>query len=74
MEKMTQELSLDNHNIKTIKKMYNESISSNIFFNTYTMMDVENAKQKLFQKLLLRYNYKNTDYIDRKSTRLNSSH
>ena len=31
MEKMTQELSLDNHNIKTIKKMYNESISSNIF-------------------------------------------
>ena len=65
MEKMTQELSLDNHNIKTIKKMYNDSINSNIFFNTYTMMDVDMAKQKLFQKLLLKYNYKNTDYIEK---------
>ena len=65
MEQMTQELSLDNHNIKSLKKMYNESINSNIFFNTYTLMDVEMAKQKLYQKLLLKYNYRNTDYIER---------
>ncbi len=65
MEQMTQELSIDNHNIKSLKKMYNDSIQSNLFFNTYTLMDVENAKQKLYSKLLLKYNYRNTDYIER---------
>tara|TARA_Y100000768_G_C23991185_1_gene693375 strand:+ start:13493 stop:14869 length:1377 start_codon:yes stop_codon:yes gene_type:complete len=65
MEQMTQELSIDNHNIKSLKKMYNDSIQSNLFFNTYTLMDVENAKQKLYSKLLLKYNYKNTHYIER---------
>ena len=62
---MTQELNLDNHNIKSLKKMYNDAIQSNLFFNTYTLMDVENAKQKLYSKLLLKYYYKNSEYIER---------
>lgn len=65
MEQMTQELSIDNHNIKSLKKMYNDAIQSNLFFNTYTLMDVENAKQKLYSKLLLKYNYRNSEYIER---------
>jgi hypothetical protein len=65
MEQMTQELNLDNHNIKSLKKMYNDAIQSNLFFNTYTLMDVENAKQKLYSKLLLKYYYKNSEYIER---------
>ena len=63
MEQMTQELNIDNHNLKTIKKLYNDSTNSNTFLNTYTMMDVESGKKQVFSGLMKKYNYKNADYI-----------
>lgn len=63
MEQMTQELNMDNHNLKTIKKMYNDSTNSNTFLNNYTMLDVEDGKKNVFSYLMKKYNYKNSDYI-----------
>ena len=63
MEQMTQELNIDNHNLKTIKKLYNDSTNSNTFLNTYTMIDVESGKKQLFSSLMKKYNYKNSGYI-----------
>ena len=63
MEQMTQELNMDNHNLKTIKKLYNDSTNSNVFLNTYTMSDVEDGKKHLFSHLMKKYNYKNSEYI-----------
>ena len=63
MEQMTQELNMDNHNLKTIKKLYNDSTNSNVFLNTYTMLDVEDGKKHLFSYLLKKYNFKNSEYI-----------
>ena len=63
MEQMTQELSIDNHNLKTIKKLYNDCTNSNTFLNTYTMIDVESGKKQVFSSLMKKYNYKNPDYI-----------
>tara|TARA_A100001011_G_scaffold7283_1_gene8374 strand:+ start:4606 stop:6033 length:1428 start_codon:yes stop_codon:yes gene_type:complete len=63
MEQMTQELNMDNHNLKSIKKLYNDSMNSNVFLNTYTMIDVEDGKKHLFSYLMKKYNYKNSEYI-----------
>lgn len=63
MEQMTQELNLDNHTLKSIKKLYNDSSKSNIFLNTFTMQDVEDGKKHVFSYLMKKYNYKNADYI-----------
>ena len=63
MEQMTQELNMDNHNIKTIKKLYNDSVSGNTFLNAYTMLDVEDGKKHLFTFLMKKYDYKNSNYI-----------
>lgn len=63
MEQMTQELNMDNHNLKTIKKIYNESTNGNTFLNSYTLLDVEDGKKHLFSYLMKKYNYKNSDYI-----------
>ena len=52
MEQMTQELSMDNHNLKTIKKLYNDSTNGNTFLNAYTMLDVEDGKKHLFSYLM----------------------
>lgn len=64
MEQMTQELNIDNHNLKTIKKLYNDSTNSNTFLNTYTMIDVETGKKNVFSGLMKKYNYKNASYIE----------
>lgn len=63
MEQMTQELNMDNHNLKTIKKLYNDSTNSNTFLNTYTMLDVEDGKKNVFSYLMKKYNYKNANYV-----------
>jgi len=60
---MTQELNIDNHSLKTIKKLYNDSTDSNIFLNTYTMIDIEDGKKHLFSYLLKKYNFKHSEYI-----------
>lgn len=63
MEQMTQELNIENHNLKSVKKLYNDSTKSNIFLNTYTMLDVEDGKKHLFTYLMKKYNYRNSEYI-----------
>lgn len=63
MEQMTQELNMDNHNLKTIKKLYNDSTDGNTFLNAYTLLDVEDGKKRLFSHLMKKYNYKNSEYI-----------
>ena len=63
MEQMTQELSMDNHNLKTIKKLYNDSTNGNTFLNAYTMLDVEDGKKNLFSYLMKKYNYRHSEYI-----------
>ena len=63
MEQMTQELNIDNHNLKTIKKLYNDSTKSNIFLNNYTLLDVEDGKKNVFSHLMRKYNHKNSGYI-----------
>ena len=64
MEQMTQELNMDNHNLKTIKKIYNESTKTNTFLNSYTLLDVEDGKKHLFSHLMNKYNFKNANYIE----------
>ena len=48
MEQMTQELNMDNHNLKTIKKIYNESTKTNTFLNSYTLLDVKMVRNICF--------------------------
>ena len=64
MEQITQELNMENHNLKTIIKIYNDSNGSNVFLNTYTMLDIEEGKKNVFSTLLKKYNYKNQKYIE----------
>ena len=55
---------MDNHNLKTIKKIYNESTKTNTFLNSYTLLDVEDGKKHLFSHLMNKYNFKNANYIE----------
>ena len=55
MEQMTQELNMENHNIKTVKKLYNEATTQHIL-NTYTMLDIEDGKKHVFSSLMKKYN------------------
>tara|TARA_Y100000816_G_C26105378_1_gene587172 strand:+ start:1285 stop:2688 length:1404 start_codon:yes stop_codon:yes gene_type:complete len=63
MESMTQELDIQNYDLKAIKKLYNEATQSNLFLNQYTLLDVEESKKKLHVHLLNRYKYKEPNHI-----------
>lgn len=63
MEQMTQELNIDNYDLKSIKKIYTTSTGNNMFLNTYTMIDVEAGKKQLFNYLMKKYNYREPQYI-----------
>lgn len=63
MEQMTQELNIDNYDLKSIKKFYTTSTGNNMFLNTYTMIDVEAGKKQLFNYLMKKYNYREPQYI-----------
>ena len=63
MEQMTQELSIENYDLKSVKKLYNDSTGENTFLNSYTMLDIDEAKKKTYLYLLKRYNYQNPEYI-----------
>lgn len=63
MEQMTQELDINQYDIKGIQKLYNQICQNNIFLNTYTLSDVEEAKKKVFFVLMRKHNYKNENYI-----------
>ena len=63
MEQMSQELDINQYDIKGIQKLYNQICNNNIFLNTYTLSDVEESKKKVFFVLMKKYNYKNESYI-----------
>jgi hypothetical protein len=63
MEQMTQELNIDNYDLKSIKKLYNTSMDNNMFLNSYTLLDVESGKKKTFTYLMKKYNYRQPQYI-----------
>lgn len=63
MESMTQELDVQNLDLKQIKKIYNDANQNNVFLNQYTLLDVEEGKKKVFTSLMQKYNYKNSNKI-----------
>ena len=65
MERMSQELSIDNYDLRSVKKMYNNACKSNTFLNQYTLLDVEDGKKRLYLDLVRKYNNSNIEYIER---------
>lgn len=65
MEQMTQDLNIENFDLKTIQKLYNSSTKSNLFLNRYTMLDVESGKKKTYTYLLRKYNNNKPEYIQK---------
>ena len=63
METMTQELDIQNYDLKSIQKLYNQTNQSNTFLNEYTLLDVEEGKKRVLVHLLQRYKHKGQDYI-----------
>lgn len=63
MESMTQELNIENHSIKSIKKLFCNCCNNNLYYNAYTLVDVEEGKKKVYLHLLRKYNYESKDYI-----------
>ena len=65
MEKMSQELNMDNHDLRSIKKLYNSVLDSNLFLNEYTLLDVEESKKRLYLELMRKYENSNPNYIQK---------
>lgn len=65
MERMSQELSIDNYDLRSVKKMYNSACNSNTFLNQYTLLDVEDGKKRLYLDLVRKYNNSNIDFIEK---------
>ena len=63
METMAQELNINNHTLRSVKKMFCDFGNTNIFYNTYTLMDIQEAKNQVYLALLRKYNYLNKDII-----------
>lgn len=63
MEQMTQELNIDNYGIVDLQKLFSTITQNNIFYNSYTLMDVEEAKKKVYLELLRKYNYQHKETI-----------
>ena len=43
--------------------MFCELGNTNMFYNTYTLMDIEEAKKQVYLELLRKYNYQHKDAI-----------
>ena len=76
METMAQELNINNHTLRSIQKMFCDYGKTNVFYNTYTLMDVEENKNKVYLELLRKYNYQDKEsiqiFIDNASNLLSS--
>lgn len=76
METMAQELNINNHTLRSIQKMFCDYGKTNVFYNTYTLMDVEENKNKVYLELLRKYNYQHKEsiqiFIDNASNLLSS--
>ena len=64
MERMNQELNIENYTSNKLKKLFNEANGSNTFLNSYTLLDIEEGKKRLYVKLLQKYNYTNKELIE----------
>jgi hypothetical protein len=60
---MTHELKLENFDLTSIKKLYNEVNDCNTFLNQYTLLDVEESKKKVYIFLVKKYNYQDGNSI-----------
>lgn len=60
---MAQELNFENQDLKTIQKMFCDATNSTTFLNSYTLLDVEEGKKKVYLNLLRKYNYKHKEAI-----------
>lgn len=60
---MTQELNIENHTIRSIKKLFCECCNTNVYYNLYTLADVEDGKKRVLLHLLRKYNYESKEYI-----------
>ena len=73
---MAQELNINSHTLRSIQKMFCDYGKTNIFYNTYTLMDIEENKNKVYLALLRKYNYQNKEtiqiFIDNASNLLSS--
>lgn len=65
MEQMTQELDINNYDLKALKKVFNHHAGCNNFLNQYTLLDVEESKKKVYLALMKKYNYQNEEYISK---------
>ncbi len=63
METMAQELSINNYTLRSVQKMFCDFGKTNVFYNTYTLMDIEETKNQVYLELLRKYNYQNKDTI-----------
>ena len=60
---MTQELNIQNYDLKSIQKLFSQSCDQNNFLNQYTLLDVEEGKKKVYMALMKKYNYQHEEYI-----------
>ena len=65
MEKMALDLNIENHDLKSIQKLFSDCGKTNIFYNSYTLLDIEENKNKVYLELLRKYNYQNKEYIQK---------
>lgn len=60
---MALDLNIENHDLKSIQKLFSDCGKTNIFYNSYTLLDIEENKNKVYLELLRKYNYQNKEYI-----------
>jgi hypothetical protein len=60
---MAVDLNIENHDLKSIQKLFSDCGKTNIFYNSYTLLDIEENKNKVYLELLRKYNYQNKEYI-----------
>ena len=64
MERVSQELDINNYDIKSVKKMFCDATQTNTFYNQYTLLDVEDAKKVVYMNIIRKYNFENKDAVE----------
>lgn len=60
---MNSELNIENYDLKSIKKLYNDVNDCNTFLNQYTLLDVEESKKRVYLYLMKQNNYQNESFV-----------
>ena len=63
MDSQSQQLDINNYDIKMVKKLFCDATQKNTFYNEYTLIDVEEAKKAVYMDILRKYNYDNKEVI-----------